>query len=74
LSAARADGVAHLAEIADCEAGTHGLTTSELETYFTKNLHFQLGLSEQAGLRLYQQRAATLGLVPAKRELVFSPT
>lgn len=71
LSAARDDGLQHLAEIAAHEAGGHGLTTPDLHHYFANHLHFCLGTEEQRGLRRYQRYAAQLGLIADQRELVF---
>ncbi len=71
LSAARDDGLQHLAEIAAHEAGTHGLTTRDLHHYFANHLHFRLGAEEQAGLQRYQRYAAELGLIADQRKLVF---
>jgi chorismate dehydratase len=70
LAACRDEGQQHLEEIAQREAGPHGLTTSALHRYFAENLHFQLGPRELAGLTLYQQRAAALGAVSSQRDLM----
>ena len=42
-----------------------GLPVAALETYLTENLSFRLGEPELAGLRLYHERAAEMGLVEA---------
>lgn len=72
LHASRDDGLQHLDEISQREAGPHGLTTTALQAYFAENLHFHLGQRELAGLKLYQQRAGQLGLLGTERELVLA--
>lgn len=72
LNASRDDGLRHLEQIAQREAGPHGLTTAELHTYFAENLHFRLGQRELAGLKRYQQRATQLGLLDSERELMLA--
>lgn len=70
LDTSRNEGLKHIDEIAQREAGPHGLTTAELQTYFAENLHFRFGPRELAGLKLYQQRANQLGLLDTERELM----
>ncbi len=55
LEASRDEGRSQLLQIAEREAGTHGLTIPELHQYFTDNLHFQLGPRELDGLEMYRQ-------------------
>lgn len=72
LQASRDWGLQNLEQIAGDEAGPHGLTAADLHTYFAQHLHFRLGPRELRGFRLFQQRAAAMGLVPADRELLFT--
>jgi chorismate dehydratase len=65
LEASRDDGIAHLLEIAQREAGPHGLTCSDLHRYFASNLHFKLGPRELDGLELYRLKATRLGVIPS---------
>lgn len=48
-----------------------GLTEVVLRDYFTRNLRFVLGASEQAGLAEYLRRAGHAGLAPAAAPLRF---
>lgn len=63
LQESRDEGVAKLDEIAKREAGPHGFTIPDLQRYFAKNLHFQLGPRELDGLEMYRQKAAREGLI-----------
>ncbi|WP_153559401.1 menaquinone biosynthetic enzyme MqnA/MqnD family protein [Roseimaritima sediminicola] len=72
LSAARDEGLERLREIAAEHAGGHGLTIDDLHHYFADHLHFRLGPEEQTALRRYQRYAESLGLVPRRRELMFT--
>ncbi len=63
LAASRDDGLASLEEIAQREAGIHGLTKEDLHSYFAENLHFTLGPGEWNGLQAFRQRAAALRLL-----------
>ncbi len=65
LGEARDAGVAHLAEIAEVEAPALGLTVPQCLSYLRDNLYFYFGPREQAGLKLYYELAAGLGLAPA---------
>ncbi len=71
LSAARDRGVARALEIAAREAPRLNIAEELAAAYLTKNLHFQLGSAERNGLKLFQQLAAGLGLVPGENRLVF---
>ncbi|NND96579.1 MAG: menaquinone biosynthesis protein [Pirellulaceae bacterium] len=68
LQASRDDGLASLEQIAERNAGQHGLTNEDLHRYFAENLHFRLGPRERAGLDAFRQRATALGLIPAKTQ------
>lgn len=68
LREARNDGLAHLPEIAQREAGAIGLTPTECQAYLRDNLYFYLGPREQQGLELFYCHAAALGLAPRGRQ------
>lgn len=68
LREARDDGLAHLPEIAQREAGSIGLTPTECLAYLRDNLYFYLGPREQQGLELFYRHAAALGLAPRGRQ------
>jgi len=65
LRDARDAGVAHLPQIAEAEAPALGLTVPQCLSYLRDNLYFYFGPREQAGLQLYYELAAGLGLAPA---------
>lgn len=71
LSLARDRGVANLEQIAAREAPRLKITKQLAYDYLTQNLHFRMGSAERSGLRLFQQLAAKLGLVPRGEEIVF---
>jgi chorismate dehydratase len=71
LSAARDQGVAHLAEIAEREAAPLGLTRPECLAYLRDNLYFYLGEREQRGLAAFHRHAVKLGLAPEGIDLGF---
>lgn len=54
-------GVRQAATIAEREASKYQLTTEDCLLYFRKQLHFQLGADEKAGLQLFRKLAAKLG-------------
>jgi chorismate dehydratase len=62
LAAARDEGVAHLAEIAERYAAGLGLTRSECLAYLRDNLYFFLGERELAGLEHFRGLLAKLHL------------
>jgi chorismate dehydratase len=63
LEDSRNEGLMRIDEIAQREAGPHGLTVTDLVRYFSHHLHFKLGPRELDGLELYRQKAAKLGLL-----------
>ena len=69
LERARDLGVANLEEIAESEHEAVGLSYEGCLTYLRDHLHFYLGSREMAGLKLFQERAAKLGVVPAESVL-----
>jgi chorismate dehydratase len=71
LSAARDEGVAHLAEIAQNEAPTTGISEAQCLAYFRDHLKFHLGLPERQGLQRFAELAARNGLAPAGVSIVF---
>jgi chorismate dehydratase len=70
LNSARDEGCCHLDAIAAKEAGPQGLTVSDCQRYFAENLHFHLGRAELAGLDLFRQQVAALGLLRGTAERV----
>ncbi len=64
LEASRDAGCEHFDEIAQAEAGPHGLTTADLKRYFEQHLHFQLGQRELAGLNTFHLHAKRFGILP----------
>jgi chorismate dehydratase len=72
LEASRDAGLGSLEEIAARESAGHGLTKEDLHRYFAENLHFRLGPGERLGLNAFQQRAASLGLIPPIHKTVSS--
>ncbi|HTM56237.1 MAG TPA: menaquinone biosynthesis protein [Pirellulales bacterium] len=71
LGLARDAGVANLDEIAAQEAAALGLTQPQCVSYLRDNLYFYLGSRELAGLELFYEKAAALGLAPTGVELEF---
>lgn len=63
LQTARDDGAELFEHIAVDHAASQGLTNEDLHRYFAENLHFHLGPRESAGLSLFGQKAAELGLL-----------
>jgi chorismate dehydratase len=70
LAAARDRGVAAFDSIASREATALGLTPDDAEDYLRNNLHFYLGSAERQGLRLFEQLASKLGLIPESQTCV----
>ncbi len=64
LGKARDFGVANVEEIAAREHQAVGLSYEECLTYLRDHLHFHLGPRELAGLKLFQEHAAKLGMAP----------
>lgn len=71
LGQARDAGVSQLGAIARREACKLGIGVEQAEDYLRQNLHFQLGPAERHGLKLFQQLAGQLNLVPGEKNLVF---
>ncbi len=70
LSAARDRGVAAIEHIANREAAGLGLTTEAASDYLRNNLHYHLGSAELNGLRLFQNYASQLELIPESHDRV----
>jgi chorismate dehydratase len=68
LSAARDNGVGHLADIANREGPLVGVSPELAMGYFRDNLHFVLGDAERAGLRKFYTLCVKHGLAPAGGE------
>jgi chorismate dehydratase len=64
LSSARDLGVANVEQIARDEHARFGLSYDDCLTYLRDHLHFTLGPRELAGLRLFYEHAARMGLAP----------
>src|SRR5262245_18791359 len=64
LSQARDLGVANVESIAAAEHAAVGLSYDDCLVYLRDQLHFDLGLRELAGLRLFREHASRLGLAP----------
>lgn len=57
LATARDQGVAHLRDIAEAEAGAVGLSTSTCYSYLHDNLYFYFGKREREGLDLFRRES-----------------
>jgi chorismate dehydratase len=68
LSRARDLGVANVESIAAAEHTAVGLSYEDCLVYLREQLHFYLGSRELAGLRLFREHAAKLGLAPAESD------
>jgi len=65
-------GQAHLDVISEVAARDSILTEAEMRSYFA-GLVYDLGLEELEGLRLFYERLAGAGVIPAPPELAFLP-
>ncbi len=70
LQAARDEGLANIEAIAAEYAGAAGPRAARAAAYLRDNVRYGLGADEAAGLRLFLDRAAALGLGPT-RDLEF---
>jgi chorismate dehydratase len=68
LNHSRDLGVANVEEIAAREHAAVGLSYDECLAYLRDHLHFHLGSRELAGLRLFREHAARLGLLPGSNK------
>lgn len=69
FQASREFGLAHIADIADGAEEELDLPEKDLEKYLTDNIDFSLDAANLAGLELYYQKAASLGLIPKAKPL-----
>lgn len=72
LADCRANGLAHVYEIATEYGPPLGLDHEACVTYLTRNLSYNLGPDELLGLRLFYEKSQALGLVPEGVDLVFT--
>jgi chorismate dehydratase len=73
FQASKEYGIAHIDEIAASASRTLDLPAAALRRYLTENIHFDLDEENLAGLRLYFEKAAALGLTPAAKPIEFAP-
>ena len=71
LSLSRDLGLENIEKIAETESSHYPLTESECIEYLSENLHFYLGPKEREGLRLFQQFADELDVLPSINEIQF---
>lgn len=62
-------GLAHLDDIAECDAPPRGLAPELARRYLADHIRFGFGEPERRGLALFLEYAADLGLVPRKSSL-----
>jgi chorismate dehydratase len=67
-------GVSRAREIAEAASIKLDLPVCELERYLTENIDFNLDAENLAGLRLYFEKAAKLGLIEQNRPVEFANT
>jgi chorismate dehydratase len=72
LRTCRDRGLADVDAIAAEHGPRLGLTRAECVEYLTRNLSYELGDAELAGLRTFAGRARELGLIPGGANLVFT--
>lgn len=65
-------GQDHVREIAEAASIKLDMPPAALERYLTENIHFDLDEENLSGLRLYFQKAAAAGLIPAARPVEFA--
>jgi chorismate dehydratase len=65
-------GVQRVREIAEAASIKLDLPVPELERYLTENVRFNLDDENLAGLNLYFERAAVLGLIPRNKPIDFA--
>ena len=72
FQASKEYGVSRVREIAEAASIKLDLPIPELERYLTENVRFDLDANNLAGLRLYFEKAAQLGLTPQNKPLEFA--
>ena len=65
-------GLAHIPEIAANAAATLGLPQAHLESYLLENIDYGLDDENRAGLNLFFEKAAAVGIVPLNQPLHFA--
>jgi chorismate dehydratase len=65
-------GLERVREIAEAAAVKLDLPPRALERYLTENIHFELEGEYLAGLQLFFEKAAAVGLIPRARQLEFA--
>jgi chorismate dehydratase len=68
---AKREGLAHVEEIARDYSGRLGLPESELLSYLTRNISYDLDEDSLEGLKLYYRLANETGLIPGPRNLEY---
>ena len=71
LSETRNRGLANIEQIARREAPLLGISEQTAYCYLTENLNYQIGSAERAGLKLFHQLAAKLGMVQEGYQIVY---
>ena len=74
FQASKQYGIARVREIAEAASVKLDLPVRALERYLTENVHFDLDDENLAGLRLYFEKAASMGLIPSAKPIEFSGT
>lgn len=72
FQASRKYGLEHVREIAESASQKLNLPHCALERYLTVNINYDLDADNLAGLRLYFEKAAAIGLIPAARPVEFA--
>lgn len=72
FQASKRYGIAHVRQIAEAASVKLDLPVGALESYLTENVHFNLDDENLAGLRLYFEKAAAMGLIPHAKSLDFA--
>lgn len=72
FQASKQYGLEHISEIASAAATTLGLPACQLERYLRKNIQFHLDEENLAGLQLFFEKAAEIGLIPQARPIEFA--
>jgi chorismate dehydratase len=72
FQASKEYGVRRVREIAEAASIKLDLPVSELERYLTENVRFDLDGEYLAGLNLYFEKAAELGLIPRNKPIEFA--
>lgn len=69
--AAKREGISHINELADIYSQQLGLPRSELVSYLTENISYDLDEESLRGLKLYYELARECGLIEAARDVMF---